>query len=66
MLSHPVRGAVSVSVFEPEEFYFTNNNMLVKIIMGFLWEKYGMKFLISYFTIKADSVIKLFNNERSF
>jgi len=36
MLSHPVRGAVSVSVFEPESLYFTNIDWFVKMVMGFL------------------------------
>ena len=49
-------GAVSVSVFEPELLYFTNIGWFVKMIMGLLWDKDGMK-SIYYFTIKIDNVI---------
>ena len=50
-------GAVSVSVFEPESLYFTNIGWFVKMIMGFLWGKDGMKSIYYYFTIKIDNVI---------
>lgn len=50
-------GAVSVSVFEPESLYFTNIGWFVKMIMGFLWDKDGVKSIYYYFTIKIDNVI---------
>ena len=59
-------GAVSVSVFEPELLYFTNIGWFVKMIMGFLWNKDGMKSIYYCFTIITDNVIKYLINERSF